>query len=83
MSTAELPEGSGVEGRACLVQALVCRHKKDTKGELNAKEVSDSLPFLEYELYTQMIQKLNSIGANTLIGLKVFYKRGLSFLNIP
>ncbi|KAL1131884.1 hypothetical protein AAG570_011495 [Ranatra chinensis] len=71
MCTAELMDGVAVEGRGSLVQAVVCRHKKDCKGELNAKEVSDALPFLEYELHTQLVHRLSSIGANAIVGLRV------------
>ena len=45
-------------GRGCLIQARVARTKRDMKGELNAKEISDSLPFLEYELHKQLINKM-------------------------
>lgn len=49
---------SGFTGIGCLIQARVVRTKKDLKGELNAKEISDSLPFLEYELHKQLINKM-------------------------
>ncbi|RXG56238.1 C2 domain-containing protein 5 [Armadillidium vulgare] len=45
-------------GQGCLIQARVVRSKRDLKGELNAKEISDSLPFLEYELHKQLYQKI-------------------------
>ena len=32
--------------------------KKDLKGEHNAREVSDALPFLEYEIHRQLVNKL-------------------------
>uniref|UniRef100_A0A0V0G8K4 Protein kinase c conserved region 2 n=1 Tax=Triatoma dimidiata TaxID=72491 RepID=A0A0V0G8K4_TRIDM len=72
MTTADLPPGVSVKAtKGSLIDAVVCRHKRDCKGELNAKEVSDALPFLEYELHTQLIHRLSAIGANAIVGLKV------------
>jgi hypothetical protein len=34
---AELPS----VGKGCLIQARICRQKKECKGEINAKEISD------------------------------------------
>ncbi|KAK9511481.1 hypothetical protein O3M35_000127 [Rhynocoris fuscipes] len=72
MTTSDLPAGLSVKGtKGALVNAVVCRHKKECKGEINAKDVSDALPFIEYELHTQLLDKLSSIGANAIVGLKV------------
>lgn len=70
VSTIELPEGLTINGRGCLVQAQVCRVKKDLRGESNAKEISDALPFLEYELHRLLINKLKVRGMNAIFGLK-------------
>ena len=43
--------------------------KKDLKGENNAKQISDCLPFIEYELHRQLINKLKVKGMNGLFGL--------------
>lgn len=75
----EPPEGLPVTGRGCLVQAYVCRPKRDTKGELNAKEISDGLPFLEYELHRMLLNKLKVKGMNSIFGLKVSI---ISILNV-
>lgn len=71
MSTADLMEGTSVDEKGSLIQASVTRVKRDCKGEMNAKEVSDAIPFIEYELHTQLVHRLCSSGANALIGLKV------------
>lgn len=47
------------------------RGKKDLRSELNAKEISDGLPFLEYELHRVLINKLKAKGMNAIFGLKV------------
>ncbi|BET01365.1 Hypothetical protein NTJ_14168 [Nesidiocoris tenuis] len=71
MTSAELMDGVKVIHKSGLIQAIVCRHKRECKGELNAKEVSDALPFLEYELHTQLMHKLSAAGANAIVGLRV------------
>ncbi|KAK8404501.1 hypothetical protein O3P69_007620 [Scylla paramamosain] len=70
-TTLELPTCLPVSGIGCLIQARVARSKKDLKGELNAKEISDSLPFLEYELHKHLINKMKIKGMNSLFGLRV------------
>uniref|UniRef100_U5EQC8 Putative ca2+-dependent phospholipid-binding protein n=1 Tax=Corethrella appendiculata TaxID=1370023 RepID=U5EQC8_9DIPT len=70
LATIEMPEGMQVIGRGCLLQAQVCRPKRDLKGESNAKEISDGLPFLEYELHRLLIGKLKVKGMNAIFGLK-------------
>lgn len=58
-------------GRGCFLQAQVVRMKKDLRAEMNAKEISDGLPFLEYELHRVLINKLKARGMNAIFGLKV------------
>ncbi|KAK7076647.1 C2 domain-containing protein 5 [Halocaridina rubra] len=70
-TTLEPPSGIPITGRGCLIQARVARPKRDLKGELNAKEISDSLPFLEYELHKQLINKMKIKGMNGLFSLRV------------
>ncbi|XP_037787961.1 uncharacterized protein LOC119583508 isoform X2 [Penaeus monodon] len=70
-TTLEPPAGIPITGRGCLIQARVARPKRDLKGELNAKEISDSLPFLEYELHKQLMNKMKIKGMNALFGLRV------------
>nr|CAD7424059.1 unnamed protein product [Timema monikensis] len=69
-TTIELPEGIPMTGTGCLLQAYVCRPKPYCKGEMNAKEISDGLPFLEYELHRLLINKLKVKGMNTIFGLR-------------
>ena len=71
LTTVELPEGVPTTGKGCFLQAYVCRPKRDCRGELNAKEISDGLPFLEYELHRILINKLKVKGMNSIFGLKV------------
>ena len=40
-------------------------------GENNAKEISDKLPFIEYEVHRQLINKLKVKGMNAIFGLKM------------
>lgn len=39
--TIEPPSNMAIVGRGCLIQARVCRNKRDSKGEQCAKEISD------------------------------------------
>lgn len=39
--TIEPPNNIPIVGRGCLIQARVCRNKRDSKGEQCAKELSD------------------------------------------
>nr|CAD7393678.1 unnamed protein product [Timema cristinae] len=79
-TTIELPEGIPMTGTGCLLQAYVCRPKPYCKGEMNAKEISDGLPFLEYELHRLLINKLKVKGMNTIFGLRVQVQIGEKML---
>nr|CAD7459180.1 unnamed protein product [Timema tahoe] len=79
-TTIELPEGIPTTGTGCLLQAYVCRPKPYCKGEMNAKEISDGLPFLEYELHRLLINKLKVKGMNTIFGLRVQVQIGEKML---
>ncbi|KFB42167.1 AGAP001475-PA-like protein [Anopheles sinensis] len=70
ITTIEVPEGMAVSGRGCLIQAHTCRMKRDLKSEANGKEISDALPFLEYELYKLLVNKLKIKGMNAIFGLR-------------
>jgi len=69
-ATIEPPDSLPLQGKGCLIQARVCRVKKEWRGELNAKDISDTLPFLEYELHHQLLNKLKLNGMNALFGLQ-------------
>ncbi|KAF4532893.1 hypothetical protein B566_EDAN001497 [Ephemera danica] len=71
LTTIEPPEGALITGRGCLIQAHVFRLKRDARGELNAMEISNGLPFLEYELNRSLINKLRVKGMNSIFNLKV------------
>ncbi|XP_044741540.1 C2 domain-containing protein 5 isoform X2 [Chrysoperla carnea] len=71
ISTIDMPEECMIVGNGCLIQAHVCRPKRDLRAESNAKEISDSLPFLEYDLHRLLINKLKVKGMNTIFGLRV------------
>ncbi|KAG4065214.1 hypothetical protein HA402_007611 [Bradysia odoriphaga] len=70
MITIEIPDSVQITGRGCFVQAQVCRTKKDLKSESNAKEISDAIPFLEYEIHRLLVNKIKSKGMNALFGMK-------------
>lgn len=79
-TTIEVPANIPMTGRGCFIQATVCKSKKDLRGELNAKEISDCLPFLEYELHSLLLNKLKIKGMNAIFGLKLQVSVGERFL---
>lgn len=79
-STTEPSVESLIVGRGCLLQARVCRTKKKEKGEANADVVSSILPFLEYELHQQLLNKLKVKGMNALFGLHLQISVGESLI---
>ncbi|XP_060570000.1 LOW QUALITY PROTEIN: C2 domain-containing protein 5-like [Ruditapes philippinarum] len=58
----------------------VIRPKINSKAEANAKEISDILPFLEYDLHNQLMNKLKMRSMNGLFGLKMQFVVGESML---
>ncbi|XP_062928429.1 C2 domain-containing protein 5 isoform X16 [Mobula hypostoma] len=70
-TTIEPPLEAPITGKGCLIQARLCRQKKKTQGEANATAISNLLPFMEYELHTQLMNKLKLRGMNALFGLRV------------
>ncbi|KAF5300394.1 hypothetical protein FQR65_LT01015 [Abscondita terminalis] len=80
MATIEMPDGIPSVGRGCFVQAYVCRSLKDLRSELNAKDISDGLPFLEYELHRILVNKIRIKGMNAVFGLRVRISVGTKML---
>ncbi|KAF1323858.1 putative ca2-dependent phospholipid-binding protein, partial [Globisporangium splendens] len=62
IASIEPPSGLATMGKGTFIQARVCRQRRKGTGDVNATIVSESLPFLEYELYRQ-------IGGSLIIGL--------------
>ncbi|XP_031621264.1 C2 domain-containing protein 5 isoform X3 [Contarinia nasturtii] len=71
LTTIEIPDNLQIVGRGCLIHAQACRYKKDLKSESNAKEISDALPFLEYDLQRLLVNKLKAKGMNAIFGMKI------------
>ena len=80
IATIEIPDGTPLVGRGCFIQSYVCRNLKDIKGESNAKEISDGLPFLEYELHRILVNKLKVKSMNAIFGLKICISIGEKML---
>ncbi|XP_030070262.1 C2 domain-containing protein 5 [Microcaecilia unicolor] len=70
-TTIDLPADAAVNGKGCLIQARLCRLKKKAQAEANATAISNLLPFMEYELHTQLMNKLKLKGMNALFGLRI------------
>lgn len=70
-TTIDLPVEATVVGKGCLIQARLCRLKKKAQAEANATSISNLLPFMEYEVHTQLMNKLKLRGMNALFGLRI------------
>ncbi|XP_056370693.1 C2 domain-containing protein 5 isoform X4 [Oenanthe melanoleuca] len=70
-TTIDLPIEAVVVGKGCLIQARLCRLKKKAQAEANATSISNLLPFMEYEVHTQLMNKLKLRGMNALFGLRI------------
>ncbi|XP_023370465.1 C2 domain-containing protein 5 isoform X2 [Otolemur garnettii] len=70
-TTVDLPSDATVIGKGCLIQARLCRLKKKAQAEANATAISNLLPFMEYEVHTQLMNKLKLKGMNALFGLRI------------
>ncbi|XP_032972696.1 C2 domain-containing protein 5 isoform X2 [Rhinolophus ferrumequinum] len=70
-TTIDLPIDAAVIGKGCLIQARLCRLKKKAQAEANATSISNLLPFMEYEVHTQLMNKLKLKGMNALFGLRI------------
>ncbi|XP_058842127.1 C2 domain-containing protein 5 isoform X27 [Acipenser ruthenus] len=79
-TTVDLPVEAAVTGKGCLIQARLCRLKKKAQGEANATAISNLLPFMEYELHTQLMNKLKLRGMNALFGLRIQISVGENML---
>uniref|UniRef100_UPI0037E78304 C2 domain-containing protein 5 isoform X4 n=1 Tax=Semicossyphus pulcher TaxID=241346 RepID=UPI0037E78304 len=79
-TTIDLPAEASVTGKGCLIQARLCRLKKKAQGEVNATAISNLLPFMEYELHTQLMNKLKLRSMNALFGLHIQISVGENML---
>uniref|UniRef100_A0A667YM24 C2 domain-containing protein 5 n=1 Tax=Myripristis murdjan TaxID=586833 RepID=A0A667YM24_9TELE len=79
-TTIDLPPEAAVTGQGCLIQARLCRLKKKAQGEVNATAISNLLPFMEYELHTQLMNKLKLRSMNALFGLRIQISVGENML---
>ncbi|KAJ8373472.1 hypothetical protein SKAU_G00040520 [Synaphobranchus kaupii] len=79
-TTIDMPTEAAVTGKGCLIQARLCRLKKKAQGEVNATAISNLLPFMEYELHTQLMNKLKLRGMNALFGLRIQISVGENML---
>ncbi|KAL1492735.1 hypothetical protein ABEB36_010944 [Hypothenemus hampei] len=71
IATIEPPDWIPSSGRGGFLESHVSRPLKDVKGEGIAKEISDGLPFLEYELHRLLLNKLKIRGMNSIFSFKI------------
>ncbi|KAJ3129278.1 hypothetical protein HK098_001976 [Nowakowskiella sp. JEL0407] len=71
LSTLEVPRELDTIGKGILIEAHVCRSLKPRTGESQATQLSESLPFAQYDLHRQLTYKLRVLGYNAIFGLKI------------
>uniref|UniRef100_H3DPG3 C2 calcium dependent domain containing 5 n=1 Tax=Tetraodon nigroviridis TaxID=99883 RepID=H3DPG3_TETNG len=79
-TTIDLPSETAVTGKGCFIQARLCRLKRKAQGEANATAISNLLPFMEYELHSQLMNKLKLRNMNALFGLRIQISVGENML---
>eukprot|EP00762_Andalucia_godoyi_P001730 ANDGO_07166.mRNA.1 GTPase activating protein 1 len=71
LCTCEAPLEVQSAGSARLVQARVCKVRRKGDSEIGAVFVSEVLPFLEYQLYQQLVMKIRMHGLNAAFSLRM------------
>ena len=80
LSTVEPSPGLPVVGHGTLIQSRVCRQIKSSTGDANATIVSEALPFLEYDLYRQLLVRMKVLGVNAVFRLDTQVQIGNSMI---
>ena len=85
LATIECPPLLPCHGRGKLVQARACKimsssQTKIQKGEALALAVSEILPFLQFELHRQLINKIKIMGMNAAFGVTTQIQLGPNML---
>lgn len=62
LATIDPPAGVGIIGSGQLVEAYDARMRK--KGEDPATQLAEAIPFLEFDLYKQLMNKMRMLGMN-------------------
>eukprot|EP01117_Protostelium_nocturnum_P002984 TRINITY_DN13914_c0_g1_i1.p1 TRINITY_DN13914_c0_g1~~TRINITY_DN13914_c0_g1_i1.p1 ORF type:complete len:944 (-),score=372.42 TRINITY_DN13914_c0_g1_i1:155-2986(-) len=71
LTTIEPPEGIQITGKGIFLEARFCKEKKKGQGEANAIGISESLPFIEYNLHRQLMYKLRVMGMNAAFRIRM------------
>ncbi|KAJ1560757.1 hypothetical protein HK096_007337 [Nowakowskiella sp. JEL0078] len=71
LTTVELPKELEIVGKGVLIEAHVCRSRKQKTGEHYETQLSESLPFAQYDIHRQLSYKLRVLGYNAIFGLRI------------
>ena len=82
VSSLAVPAKLRMLGKGTALNATVTRSMKKLSGEANAVQVSEILPFLEYELHRQLSLKMRVLGSNCCFGLRTQIEVGQNFVII-
>ena len=68
-STVEPPPELQVHETGRLVEARVARTRKKGSGESAAIQISEMIPFVDYDLHMQLLKKLKILGMNAMFAM--------------
>eukprot|EP00127_Corallochytrium_limacisporum_P004417 Clim_evm25s161 gene=Clim_evmTU25s161 len=81
LCTSDVPVGLPLTGEGFLLEARVCRaRKKQNSSSANAVAVSETLPFLQYDLHSQLLNKLRIHGVNAIFNLRINISVGANLI---
>lgn len=80
IATIEPPPELEIIGDGRLIEAHVCRQKKIKLGYSKPTDISESIPFIHYDIHRQLMYKLRIYGLNAIFGLKIQISLGESML---
>lgn len=71
ISTIDPPEGLNVIGPPQMIEERICRWKDKRRREKQAMYVSEQIFFIEYQLHSNLINKLKFLGKNSIFSLRI------------
>ena len=71
ISTMDPPEGISIIGAPKFIEVSTTRSKLNLKHEKNAVQINEHMFFIEYQLHSQLINKMKFIGKNSIFALRI------------
>lgn len=65
------PEGISIVGAPKFIEVATSRSKLNLQHEKNALQINEHIFFIEYQLHSQLINKMKFIGKNAIFALRI------------